>query len=97
MSVGVIYQNADGKVTDMNPAAERILGAGLAQISDRGALVGIVDQIIAANPQPVAEYLAGKENIAKFLVGQVMKATKGQGNPALVNELVLEKLKALKP
>ena len=70
---------------------------GLAQNSDRGALDGIVDQVIVANPKPVAEYLAGKENIAKFLVGQVMKATKGQGNPALVNELVMEKLKALKP
>ena len=70
---------------------------GLAQISDRGALVGIVDQVIADNPKPVAEYLAGKEAIAKFLVGQVMKATKGQGNPTLVNELVLEKLKTPKP
>jgi len=69
---------------------------GLAQISDRSALVGIVEEVIANNPQPVAEYLAGKEAIAKFLVGQVMKATKGQGNPALVNQLVIEKLKALK-
>ena len=69
---------------------------GLAQISDRSALVGIVDQVITDNPKPVAEYLAGKETIAKFLVGQVMKATKGQGNPALFNALVLEKLKMLK-
>ncbi len=69
---------------------------GLAQISDRGALVGIVDKVLADNPQPVAEYLAGKETIAKFLVGQVMKATRGQGNPALVNELVIERLKALR-
>jgi aspartyl-tRNA(Asn)/glutamyl-tRNA(Gln) amidotransferase subunit B len=69
---------------------------GLAQISDRGALVGIVDKVLANNPQPVAEFLAGKEAIAKFLVGQVMKATRGQGNPALVNELVIERLKALR-
>jgi aspartyl-tRNA(Asn)/glutamyl-tRNA(Gln) amidotransferase subunit B len=69
---------------------------GLAQISDPGALIGIVDQVIADNPKPVAEYLAGKENIAKFLVGQVMKTTKGRGNPALVNELVLQKLKTFK-
>ncbi|HEX7593179.1 MAG TPA: Asp-tRNA(Asn)/Glu-tRNA(Gln) amidotransferase GatCAB subunit B, partial [Anaerolineae bacterium] len=67
---------------------------GLAQISDRGALVGIVDKVLADNPQPVAEFIAGKETIAKFLVGQVMKATRGQGNPALVNELVIERLKA---
>lgn len=70
---------------------------GLAQISDRGALVGIVAKVIADNPKPVAEYLAGKEAIAKFLVGQVMKATKGQGNPALINEMVVEKLKTLTP
>ncbi len=69
---------------------------GLAQISDRGALVGIVDKVLADNPQPVAEFLAGKETIVKFLVGQVMKATRGQGNPALVNALVIERLKALK-
>ncbi len=69
---------------------------GLAQISDRGALVGIVDQVLADNPQPVAEFLAGKEAIAKFLVGQVMKATRGQGNPAVVNALVIERLKAQK-
>jgi len=69
---------------------------GLAQISDRSALVGIVEQVIADNPKAVAEYLAGKEAIAKFLVGQVMKMTKGQGNPALVNELVIERLKTLR-
>ncbi len=70
---------------------------GLAQISDRGALVGIVEKVLADNPKQVADYIAGKEAIAKFLVGQVMKATKGQGNPALVNALVIEKLKTLKP
>ncbi len=69
---------------------------GLAQISDRGALDTIADKVIVENPQPVADYLAGKEATAKFLVGQVMKATKGQANPALANQVVLEKLKALK-
>jgi aspartyl-tRNA(Asn)/glutamyl-tRNA(Gln) amidotransferase subunit B len=49
---------------------------GLAQISDRSALESVADKVIADNPQPVAEYLAGKEATAKFLVGQLMKATK---------------------
>jgi len=69
---------------------------GLAQISDRGALAAVVDKVIAENPSPVAEYLAGKETTAKFLVGQVMKATKGQANPGLVNELMMQKLKGMK-
>jgi aspartyl-tRNA(Asn)/glutamyl-tRNA(Gln) amidotransferase subunit B len=73
-----------------------IAAKGFAQISDRGALQTIVAQVLAENPKQVAEYLGGKETIAKFLVGQVMKATKGQANPGMVNELVLEKLKQMK-
>lgn len=69
---------------------------GLAQISDRAALAAVVDKVLAENPKPIAEYLAGKETVAKFLVGQVMKATKGQANPTLVNELVIEKLRGMK-
>lgn len=69
---------------------------GLAQISDRDALDAIVERVLAENLKVVAEYLAGKEATAKFLVGQVMKATKGQANPALANELVIEKLKRMK-
>jgi aspartyl-tRNA(Asn)/glutamyl-tRNA(Gln) amidotransferase subunit B len=70
-----------------------VAAKGLAQISDRGALEHIVEKVLAENPKQVAEYRSGKEPIAKFLVGQVMKATKGQANPALANELVLQKLK----
>ncbi len=69
---------------------------GLAQISDRGALEGVVEQVLAENPKPVGDYLAGKVATAKFLVGQVMKATRGQANPALVNEIVILKLQAMK-
>ncbi len=69
---------------------------GLTQISDRAALAEIAARVITENPQPVQEFLAGKETAAKFLVGQLMKATKGQANPALANELILEKLKELK-
>jgi len=66
---------------------------GLKQISDSGALAKIVDEVIAANPKQVAEYKAGKAVVLKFLVGQVMKASRGQANPAAVNELFAEKLK----
>ncbi len=66
---------------------------GLAQISDREALAAIVARVLSEHPKQVAEYRGGKEGVARFLIGQVMKATKGQANPVLVNELVLEKLR----
>jgi len=65
---------------------------GLAQISDEGALLGIIDDVISANPQSVVDYKAGKDKAIGFLVGQIMKATKGQANPGLVNQLLKEKL-----
>jgi aspartyl-tRNA(Asn)/glutamyl-tRNA(Gln) amidotransferase subunit B len=65
---------------------------GLVQISDEGELGGIVDQVIAANPAVVADYRGGKEKALTFLVGQVMKATRGKANPAVVNKLLKEKL-----
>ena len=65
---------------------------GLAQISDEGALLGIIDNVLAANPQSVEDYRAGKDKAIGFLVGQIMKATKGQANPGLVNQLLKEKL-----
>jgi aspartyl-tRNA(Asn)/glutamyl-tRNA(Gln) amidotransferase subunit B len=65
---------------------------GLTQISDAAALAQVVAQVIAANPQAVADFQSGKETALRFLVGQVMKATKGQANPALANELLLQQL-----
>jgi aspartyl-tRNA(Asn)/glutamyl-tRNA(Gln) amidotransferase subunit B len=65
---------------------------GLAQISDAGALGQAVDAVLAANPAAVADYRAGKAQAAGFLVGQVMKATRGQANPALVQRLLRERL-----
>jgi aspartyl-tRNA(Asn)/glutamyl-tRNA(Gln) amidotransferase subunit B len=65
---------------------------GLVQISDEGALLAVVDRIIAANPQSVADYRAGKEKAIGFLVGQVMKETKGKANPGLLNKLILDRL-----
>jgi aspartyl-tRNA(Asn)/glutamyl-tRNA(Gln) amidotransferase subunit B len=65
---------------------------GLKQISDSGALEKIVDEVLAANPKQVEQYKSGKTAVAGFLVGQVMKASRGQANPAAVNELLKAKL-----
>ena len=73
-------------------ADELIEKKGLKQISDSGALEAIVDQVIAANPKSVEEYRAGKEKAFNALVGQAMKATRGKGNPAQINEILKKKL-----
>ncbi|GLI05995.1 aspartyl/glutamyl-tRNA(Asn/Gln) amidotransferase subunit B [Paenibacillus tyrfis] len=65
---------------------------GLVQISDEGAILAVVEQIVAGNPQSVADFKAGKEKAVGFLVGQVMKETKGKANPGLVNKLIIEVL-----
>ena len=65
---------------------------GLAQTSDPAAIERFVDEVLAANEKVVAEYRAGKTNVMGFLVGQVMKASRGKADPALVNELVRKKL-----
>jgi len=65
---------------------------GLAQISDEGWLTQIVTEVIANNPKSVADFQSGKKQALGFLVGQVMKATKGKANPAMVNNLLQEKL-----
>ncbi|EGG34113.1 MULTISPECIES: Asp-tRNA(Asn)/Glu-tRNA(Gln) amidotransferase subunit GatB [Paenibacillus] len=65
---------------------------GLVQISDEGAIKGIVEQVVANNPQSVEDYKAGKQKAIGFLVGQVMKESKGKANPALANKLLVEVL-----
>jgi aspartyl-tRNA(Asn)/glutamyl-tRNA(Gln) amidotransferase subunit B len=65
---------------------------GLQQISDEGALLKIVEDVIAANPKQVEQYRSGKTAVAGFFVGQVMKATRGQADPAVVNRMLKEKL-----
>jgi len=62
------------------------------QITDTAALEAMIDEVIAANPKQVEQYRGGKKTMAGFFVGQVMKASKGQANPALLNELVTKKL-----
>ena len=62
------------------------------QITDVSAIEALIDQVIADNPKQVEQYRGGKKTVAGFFVGQVMKASKGQANPALLNELVTKKL-----
>jgi len=65
---------------------------GLKQITDTGAIEGVVDAIIAANPDNVAQYRGGNQKVIGWFVGQVMKETQGKANPKLVNELLRKKL-----
>ena len=65
---------------------------GLVQITDTGALEDMVKKVIAANPQSVADYKAGKKKAIGFLVGQIMKETKGRANPGVVNQLLTKNL-----
>ena len=69
-----------------------IAAKGLKQISDDSAIEKIVDQVLAANAQQVADYRAGKEKAFNSLVGQIMKATQGKANPAQVNAMLKQKL-----
>lgn len=65
---------------------------GLRQITDNSALEQVIEQVIAAHPQQLAEYRAGKDKLLGFFVGQAMKASKGKANPEQLNALLLEKL-----
>jgi aspartyl-tRNA(Asn)/glutamyl-tRNA(Gln) amidotransferase subunit B len=73
-------------------AAAIIATKGLKQISDAGELEQVIDGVLAANQKSVEEYRAGKEKAFNALVGQAMKATKGKGNPAQINEILKKKL-----
>ena len=102
----LIARIADGTVS--NNAARQVFDAlwggegadvdalieakGLKQMSDTGALERIIDEVIAANPDNVAQFKAGKDKAFNALVGQVMKASKGKANPAQVNQLLKQKL-----
>lgn len=66
---------------------------GMKQVSDSGAILAIVNQVLDANPQSIEDFKNGKDRAVKFLMGQVMKLSKGQANPAMANQLVLEELK----
>jgi len=65
---------------------------GLRQVTDTSAIEAVIDQVMAANADKVAEYRSGKDKLFGFFVGQTMKASGGKANPAAVNELLKRKL-----
>jgi aspartyl-tRNA(Asn)/glutamyl-tRNA(Gln) amidotransferase subunit B len=84
-----LWTNEGSDVADVDSLIE---SRGLKQMSDSSELERIVDEVLAANAKSVDEYRAGKDKAFNSLVGQAMKATKGKGNPAHVNELLKRKL-----
>ena len=75
-------------------SADAIIEAqGLKQITDSGAIESIIDEVIAANPDQVEQFRAGKEKVLGFFVGQIMKQSKGKANPGQVNQMLRDKLK----
>jgi len=75
-------------------SADDIIEArGLKQITDSGAIEALIDEVIAANPEQVEQFRAGKEKVLGFFVGQVMKQSQGKANPGQVNAILRDKLK----
>jgi aspartyl-tRNA(Asn)/glutamyl-tRNA(Gln) amidotransferase subunit B len=90
---GKIAKNVFEEMWKNDKDAETIVKEkGLMQISDEGAIVAIVETVLAANPQSIADFKAGKERAMGFLIGQIMKQTKGRANPELVNKLLRERM-----
>ncbi len=73
-------------------AGEIVEAKGLTQISDEGLIANVIEEILRDNPEQVAAYLGGKDNLRGWFVGQVMRATRGKANPGLVNRLLLIRL-----
>ncbi len=82
-----------GMFAGSEPARAVMERQGFKQISDTAALEAIVAEVLAANPKQVEQYKSGKGAVLGFLVGQVMKATRGQANPAVVNEILQRRLR----
>ena len=73
-------------------AADIIEEKGLKQVSDSGAIEGLIDQVLAENQDKVEEYRGGKDKLFGFFVGQTMKKSGGQANPGMVNQILKAKL-----
>ncbi len=69
---------------------------GLKQITDTGEIEKVIDEVIKENPKPVSQYLNGKKQVMGFLIGQIMKKTRGKANPKIASKILIEKLNALK-
>ena len=90
---GKLAKEIFSKMIETGDSAKTIIDReGLKQISDTGALEKIIDEVIAASPKQLEQYRSGKTTVIGYFVGQVMKLSKGQANPAAVNELLKSKL-----
>ena len=92
ISRGNAKEVLEAHVATGRAAAAIIAERGFVRISDAGALTAAVDEVLAANPDAVADYRAGKQQAVGFLVGQVMKATRGQADAALAQRTIRERL-----
>ena len=90
MAKGVFEKMYDSGRT----AADIVAAEGLAQIDDDSQIVALIAEVLAANPDPVAQYRGGKTTTFGFLVGKVMKAAGGKANPKRVNDLLKRALEA---
>ncbi len=88
----VLTPTATAQSTSASPAQAIVEEQGLVQLSDTAEIDTLIDGVIAANPEPLANYRAGKETLFGFFVGQVIKASKGKANPKVVNERLRAKL-----
>ena len=92
---GKIAKTLFEEMLDKQVSPEKLVKEkGLEQVSDLGSIEKDVDQVLAAHSQQVAVYRAGKDKVFGFLVGQVMKSTKGKANPKIVNEILQKKLQS---
>jgi aspartyl-tRNA(Asn)/glutamyl-tRNA(Gln) amidotransferase subunit B len=90
---GKMAKDIFAKMLSTGKSPQEIIDSeGLRQISDTGALEKIIEEVIGANTKQVEQYKSGKTTVLGYLVGQVMKASKGQANPGVVNELLRAKL-----
>jgi len=91
---GKIAKDVLLEMFDTGESAKNIVEAkGLLQISDESELVKVVAEIVAANPGPVEDFRKGKQKALGFLIGQVMRVTKGRANPKMANEILIKALK----
>ena len=94
---GTISQKAAKDVLDYLMEHDESVDAlieklGLKQVSDDGAIIAIIDAVLAANADKVAEYKSGKDKLFGFFMGQVMKETKGKANPKIAMDILVEEL-----
>jgi len=90
---GKIAKQIFAEMVESGKSADAIIKEqGLAQVSDESQILDVINKILNANPDNVSKYKSGKTNVFGFFVGQVMKETKGQANPQIVNKLLKEKL-----